>query len=140
MGRVKRIGLMTAMVVVTLNLWTGAPLLGLWAGSRVAGSSGISLGAVAIVVATMAAACLALIALLGAITSAYRGTTGQGAAVRRRSPWLRSVSGERPHGPESGEPALDALDYALVSVVVLAIAAFEVWFLFYGGSSLPIGT
>jgi hypothetical protein len=135
MGRFKRTGLMAAMVVVTLNLWTGAPLLGLWAGSRVTGSSGISMLAVGVVVATMAVACLALIALLGLITNAYRG----GAVVRRRAPWLRSVRGERPHGPDAGEPALDALDYVLVSVVALAIVAFEVWFVFYSGSSLPTG-
>jgi hypothetical protein len=137
MGRLKRTGLMAAMVVVTLNLWTGAPVLGLWVGSRVAGSSGISMVAVGVVVATMGIACLGLIALLGVITNAYRGTTSGGTVVRRRSPWLRSLSGERAHGPESGEPALDALDYVLVSVVVLAIVAFEVWFFFYGGSSLP---
>jgi hypothetical protein len=86
----------------------------------------------------MAVACLALIGLLGVITNAYRGTS-RAAVVRRPAPWLRSVRGERPHGRDSGEPALDALDYALVSVVVLAIAAFEVCFVFYGGSSLPTG-
>jgi hypothetical protein len=139
MGRPKRIGLTAAMVVVTLNLWTGAPLLGLWAGSRVAGSAGISMLAVAVVVVTMAIACLALIALLGVITNAYR-DTAHAAVVRRPAPWLRSVRGERPHGSGSGEPALDALDYVLVSIVVLAIAAFEVWFVFYGDSSLPTGT
>ena len=31
------------MGVVTLNIWTGAPLLGLWVGSRVAPESGISM-------------------------------------------------------------------------------------------------
>lgn len=140
MGRLKRTSLMAASVVVTFNLWTGAPLLGLWAGSRVAGSSGISLVAVAVVVITMAVTCLGLIALLGLITNAYRSGTGHAAVMRRRSPWLRSVRGERAHGPDSGEPALDALDYVLISVVVLAVAAFEVWFIFYGGSSLPNGT
>ena len=44
-SRLKRIAIVTAMAVVTLNIWTGAPLLGLWVGSLVAPDSGISMGA-----------------------------------------------------------------------------------------------
>ena len=45
-ARLQRVGIVAAMGVVTLNIWTGAPLLGLWVGSRVAPESGISMLAV----------------------------------------------------------------------------------------------
>ena len=35
--------------------------------------------------------------------------------------------------------AADGADYVVVGVVVLAIAAFEVWFFFFAGSSLRAG-
>ena len=44
------------MGVVTLNIWTGAPLLGLWVGSRVAPESGISMCAVLVVIVVIGVA------------------------------------------------------------------------------------
>ena len=41
--RLTRVGLVAAMAVTSLNVWTGAPLLGLWVGSRLAGDSGTSM-------------------------------------------------------------------------------------------------
>jgi hypothetical protein len=50
MGTVRRLrslALVAAMAVVTLNLWTGAPLLALWIGSRVQGGGPPTMGAAA---------------------------------------------------------------------------------------------
>ena len=49
------------------------------------------------------------------------------------------MSGERTHGKGAVAPPLTAADYVVVGVVVLAIAAFEVWFFFFAGSSLRSG-
>ena len=49
------------------------------------------------------------------------------------------MSGERTHGKGAEAPPLTAVDYVVVGVVVLAIAAFEVWFFFFAGSSLRSG-
>jgi hypothetical protein len=46
------------------------------------------------------------------------------------------MRGERPHDPTGSGPALTALDYVLVAVVVACLIAFEVWFFFF--SSSPI--
>jgi hypothetical protein len=51
--RLERVALVAGMSVASLSLWTAAPLLGLWVGSRVAPSSGISMGALVAVVATI---------------------------------------------------------------------------------------
>ena len=55
-SRLQRIGLVAAIGVVTLNIWTGAPLLGLWVGSRVAPESGISMFAVFVIAAVIGGA------------------------------------------------------------------------------------
>ena len=53
--RLQRVGIVAAMGVVTLNIWTGAPLLGLWVGSRVAPDSGISMLAVFVIAVVIGA-------------------------------------------------------------------------------------
>ena len=57
--RLTRVGLVAAMAITSLNVWTGAPLLGLWVGSRLAGESGTSmLGVFAAVVVIFGGAIL----------------------------------------------------------------------------------
>jgi hypothetical protein len=102
--RLERVALVAGMAVASISLWTAAPLLGLWVGSRVAPSSGISMGALLAVVATIGFACWLLVRALGAMGRTYDGLTGRTATVRRHTPWLRSMSGEREHG----QPGADA--------------------------------
>jgi len=68
--------------------------------------------------------------------SRQRRLTGRERGVRRHTPWLRSMSGERPHARESSQSQLAALDYVLVAVVVAGVIAFEVWFFFFSASPL----
>ena len=126
------------MGVVTLNIWTGAPLLGLWVGSRVAPESGISMLAVFVVIVVIGVAVWLLMQALGYLQAAYSEASGRPTA-RRQTTWLRPMSGERTHGKGAVAPPLNAADYVVVGVVVLAIAAFEVWFFFFAGSSLGSG-
>ena len=51
--RMQRALLLAAMAVVAVNIWTGSPLLALWVGSRLQGTSGLSMGAVFAVIAVM---------------------------------------------------------------------------------------
>jgi hypothetical protein len=134
--RMQRAALLAGMAVATLNVWTGAPLLGLWVGSRLVGDAQISMPAVAAVALTILATCLVLVRLLGVLSARYDRLSGRRATTRQHVPWLRSMRGERPHelGTETG--TLSALDYVLVAGVIVACAAFEVWFFFFSGSSL----
>jgi hypothetical protein len=133
--RLQRVGIVAAMGVVTLNIWTGAPLLGLWVGSRVAPDSGISMLAVLVVTVVIGAAAWALLQLLGRLQSAYARLGGR-EAPRRQTTWLKPMSGQRTRGAGGQAPTLSRTDYVVVGVVILAIAAFELWFFFYSGSSL----
>src|SRR3954447_18695281 len=62
-----RVLLLAAMALVAVNIWTGAPLLALWIGSRIQGDSGLSMGAVFTVIAVMGATMYGLVRLLGAL-------------------------------------------------------------------------
>ena len=46
--RLKRVALVSLMAVVTVNIWTGGPLLALWIGSRVQGEGPPSMLAVGV--------------------------------------------------------------------------------------------
>lgn len=136
MDRLARIGLVAAMAVASLNIWTGAPLLGLWVGSRLAGESQTSMLGVGAAVVVIFVAGVALSLLLGVLGATYDRMTGRPRSVRRHVPWLRSMRGERPHRATDAGPALAPLDYVLVACVVLALALFEVWFFFFSGSPI----
>jgi hypothetical protein len=134
--RLERVVLVAGMAVSSVSIWTLAPLLGLWVGSRVAPSSGVSMLAIAAVVATIGLACWLLVRALAWMGATYDGLTGRGATVRRHTPWLRSMRGEREHGQPGADARLTPLEYVLVAGVLVAWLAFEAWFFFF--SSSPI--
>jgi hypothetical protein len=134
-GRLQRALILAAMAVTAVNIWTGSPLLALWVGSRLQGTSGLSMGAVFAVIAVMIATSLALIRLLGALGAWHDRLLGLPPAPRRQQPWLRSLSGERTRDQRRRE-RVSALDVVLVATVVAAAAVFEVWFFFFSGSSI----
>jgi hypothetical protein len=133
--RFKKALLLAAMAVVAVNIWTGSPLLALWVGSRLQGTSGLSMGAVFAVVVVMAATCFALVKLLGLLGARHDRLLGVPPAPRRQAPWLRSLSGERLRDQRHRQ-RVSALDVVLVAMVLAASVAFEVWFFFYSGSSI----
>src|SRR6185436_5065551 len=90
----KRLALAAAAAFVTVNIWTGAPLVALWVGSQAAGPSGLSMTAVGVVVVVLLALVLALTALLTRINARYDRLAGR-VAERRVSPWMRSMRAER---------------------------------------------
>ena len=132
----KRVGLVSASALAAINIWTGAPLLALWVGSQVVGDSGLSMGAVFVVIVVLAACCLGLAWALTWLSAHYDELTGRPPASRRTSPWLRSMRGEREeHARE--RHGISAVERIVVAAVVLCVLVFEVWFFFFAGSSLP---
>lgn len=133
--RTKRVLLVGSMVLVTVNIWTGSPLLALWVGSRVQPSSGPSMTAVALVAVTLAVFSYALVKLLAWLDAVYGRTTGRHSTVSRHVPWLRSMRGERPHVVKHARE-LSPLEVVLVTTVVIVVALFEVWFFFFSPSPI----
>ena len=133
--RAQRIGLLAVMTLSAINIWTGAPLLAVWVGSQFARGSGLSMGAVFIVIVVLAVTCFVLATALSWLSAQYDELTGRPAAARRTSPWLRSMRGERERYPDE-VPRLTALERILVIMVVVAFVAFEIWFFFFSTSPI----
>ena len=127
--------LVSSMVIVTVNIWTGSPLLALWIGSRFQPPSGPSMLAVGIVAISLGVFSYALVKLLAWLDARYGQVTGRRATVSRHVPWLRSMRGERPHAIAHARE-LSPLEFVLVTTVVVVVALFEVWFFFFSPSPI----
>ncbi len=107
------------MIIGSLGLWLGTPLLWLWIGSQIQGATaslGAALGAMFIgVVATIAL----LATILAKLSNVYR-------------------ANRRARGMD--DPGHFVLEGVLVVSAAFTLTAFVVWFLFFAGASpVPIG-
>ncbi len=120
-------------------MWTGAPLLAIWIGSKVQGNlNNLSMTAIFTVVVVLGGAVVLLAWALSWCNARYDEVTGRPAAARHTSPWLRSMRDERE--PDSRQKyGISAIERVLVISVVAAVLVFEAWFFFFAGSSLPNG-
>jgi hypothetical protein len=135
----KKIGLITASAVCSINLWTGAPLFAIWVGSKVQGSfNTLSMTAVFAVIAILAITVFALGYLLTVINNKYDELTGRPAVARQTSPWLRSMRDERDDAAQR-KFGIGGIERVVVLCAVAGVLAFEAWFFFFAGSSLPNG-
>ena len=135
--RMKATALAALMAIVGINVWTGGPLLAVWVGSKVQGGGPPSMTAILVILAVLSAVSLVLVRLLAVLGDAYDQVTGGAQSRRRRqSPWMRSMRGERVDRRSREEIGLTGAERILIAIVVLAVAAFEVWFFFLAGSSI----
>jgi len=123
------------MAVVSLNIWTGGPLMALWVGSRVQAEGPPSMLAVGLAAVTLGVVTYALVRILARLDATYGRMHGRPTSVRRHVPWLRSMRGERPHDLKHAHE-LGALEIILVVTVVVVFALFEAWFFFYSPSPI----
>jgi hypothetical protein len=134
--RLKIIGLRALMAAAAVNIWTGAPLLGIWVGSRAAAaSSQVTMGIVFLIVVVIALACAALVWLLSWAAAKHDELTGRAPGPRKQVPWMRSMRAERVEWEREHEE-LGAMERILVICVVLAAIAFEIWFFFFSPSPI----
>jgi hypothetical protein len=129
-----RIGLAAATALISVNLWTGAPLLAIWVGSQVQGGTGLTMKAVGVVIGVLAVSVAILVFLLVRVEAAYKFFSGDAVQKKRTSPWMRSLRDERPELAE--KRPLSGMEKTVIAAVVVAIAAFEIWFFFFAGSSI----
>lgn len=134
---VKRLALAAAAAFVTVNIWTGAPLVALWVGSQVAGPTGLSMTAVGVVVVVLLVLVLVLTVLLTRINARYDRLTGR-TADRRVSPWMRSMRSERENYARARQ-GTSAVERVVVISVSVAVLVFNVWFFFFAGSPMGSG-
>lgn len=128
--RVKRIALVSAMAILTLNVWTGSPLLGLWVGSQVQGSGPPKMEAVFVAFLVLAVAAFTLAKLIGILSHKHDELIGRPPGPREPLPWLRSMRAERSSERERAR-VMTTTDKILVVSVFSAVVAFEIWFFFF---------
>jgi hypothetical protein len=133
----KKIGIVTASALCSINIWTGAPLFAVWVGSKVQGSlNNISMTALFSVVLVLAGSVFGLALLLTWLNTRYDDLTGRPAAARQTSPWLRSMRDEREEDVQR-KYGIGGVERVVVISAVAGCLAFELWFFFFAGSSLP---
>ena len=81
-SRCKRVVLAAATAFLSVNLWTGSPLLALWVGSQAADQQALSMRAVFVVVLTLAALTLAISFVLLWLEQTYRQLVGHPLPVK----------------------------------------------------------
>jgi hypothetical protein len=125
-------GLIGLMVLGSLMLWVGNPVIWLWIGSHVTSSQTAQFGPYMLVGFGILASTVAVSLFLARVSRAYQELIGHAATVRVRLPWLRSLRDERHASRE-----VTVLDFILVSTAIAAVAGFAFWLVFLAGSSLP---
>jgi hypothetical protein len=120
-----------ATALVAINIWTGAPLLALWVGSRVVGDTVLSMRAVLVVVVVLSVLVFGLTAVLIWLNNTYDELIGR-PRVERRSPWLRSMRAEAEQNI-SIRVGMTALERIVTLIVYVAIIALLLWFILFAG-------
>ena len=72
-----RFVLATATALLSVNLYTGAPLFAIWVGSRVQKGTQLTMSTVAVVIAVLVASVFVIVFLLTRVEAAYRVITNQ---------------------------------------------------------------
>jgi len=132
----KRVTLAGVTAFIAVNIWTGAPLLALWVGSRVVQHGNVSMAAVVVVVVVLAVLVFTMVLALTWLNAVYGELTGQSHA-ERRSPWLRSMRGEA-DAEISERVGVTALERIVMINVYVAVIALLGWYVFLAGAPSPL--
>jgi hypothetical protein len=131
-----RRGLLAASTAfIAVNLWTGAPLLALWVGSKVVGQQTLSMEAVAVVIVVLAALLYPMTIALTRLNAAYDRLVGRPSGEDRMA-WLRSMNVQREQNA-GRRMGISALERIVMASVYVAVITFLVWFFFFASSPLP---
>lgn len=131
----ERVALAGATAFITVNFWTGAPLLALWVGSRAVGRQTLSMGAVGVVIVVLAALVFTLAIALTWLNNVYDELVKR-PRTERRPPWLRSMRGES-ESHVSQRVGTTVLELIVMINVYIAVIALAIWYVFFAGSPLP---
>ena len=124
--------LIALMAIGSILLWLGIPVGWLYLVSRLVKSSQPSMGPYVLLIIGIPASMIVVGKALSKLNRLYGEVTGTTPTMRARSPWMRSMRGERESGRER-----TVLDVVMVWSVALALLCFGVWFFAFAGSSLP---
>jgi hypothetical protein len=131
----KRVALAGATAFLTVNIWTGAPVLALWVGSQVVGQRALSMTAVGVVIVVLTALVIVMALALAWLNNTYDELTGRPSA-ERRAPWLRSMRAEA-EGHISQRAGITLLERIVMINVYIAVITLVIWYIFFAGAPSP---
>jgi hypothetical protein len=118
----KRAVMAAVTAFMTINIWTGAPLLALWVGSRVVGRGTLSMAAVGVV-----------LVVLAVVEFVLAGRP----RIEHRPTWLRSMRAEAEvHVGE--RVGITLLERIVMINVYLAVITLIAWWVFFAGPPTPL--
>src|SRR4051794_19413075 len=124
-----RAGLIALMLIGSLALWLGDPVLWLWITSRLE-STQPSMGPYALMLVGITLTAVVLAKRLSRLNRLYAEVTGTTPTVRIVVPWRRSMRDAR-HGGSDDEDSrvpVGLLEVVMVVAVIIAVCALAVWF------------
>jgi hypothetical protein len=124
--------LIALMAIGSVLLWLGIPIGWLYLVSHLVSSSQPSMGPYVLVLVGIPASMVVVGKALSKLNRAYGQLTHTTTSRRMRTPWLKSMRGER----ESARPRT-VLDVVMVWSMAVALVCFAIWFFVFAGSSLP---
>jgi hypothetical protein len=132
----KRLLLLSATTLVAVNIWTGAPLLALWVGSRIIGQRALTMGSVLLVVVLLAVFVVSMALALTWLSARYDDLVQRPTGEHRTSPWLRSMRDEQKDLARA-RLGTTPVEWIVTASTLVAVLGLEVWFFFFAGSPLP---
>ena len=125
----KRVAMAGITALVTVNVWTGCPLLALWIGSRAVGTGDLSMFAVAVVLVVLGLLELAMMLVLAWLTSLYDELIGL-QRPEQSATWIRRLC-----APESAglnrRLQITTLEGIVVINVYVAVTTLVVCYLLF---------
>lgn len=129
----QKAALIVAMAAGSIVMWVVNPVAWIWAVSKMADSTQVTMGQIIVIMAGVPGTMIALGKGLGRLNQHYGKVSGSTPTVKIVAPWHRSLRDER----NAGHPR-SVLDVVMVSSVGIALMLMGVWFAFFAkGGGLP---
>lgn len=126
-------GLIALMAAGSVLMWIGVPFGLIWLASHLQNGVEPAMGPYLVVAFGLPTLVIPLAKALASLDRAFLRVSGYSPDDRRvHLPWLKSMRDER-----GASQRRTVLDVVMTASVMVAGAAFLVWFLFLAGSSLP---
>lgn len=124
----KRAAMAFVTALVTVNVWTGCPLLALWVGSRAVGAGGLSMAAIVVVLVVLGLLELAMLLVLAWLANAYDELIGL-ARPEHSATWMRRLCAPESSGLNR-RLRITTLEGIVVINVYVSVSTLVGWLLF----------
>jgi hypothetical protein len=132
----KRSAMAGVTALITVNVWTGCPLLALWVGSQAVGKQALSMAAIGVVLVVLAVLEFLMVLALAWLTGVYDDLIG----LRRPEPkagWLRRLCAPEAAGL-SEKFGVTSLEGIVVINVYVSVITLVVWYVFFAAHPAPL--